>query len=406
MPKKITLNGKEYNFDDLPEDMKKILKDENHNGIPDISDEAVNITNANGGGEPHVFINQQFHANGKNYNSLNDLPPELKAKIQQNLSKLQNIPFAKSFLKMYGFDMNKFQSGFQNNQFENTQPGNSSGNNFGNQFGGSQFNQFQNPLGKAKSYTMIGIGFIFLMIGGFVALMLFATTSLTSSFEETFELKSDTKNFAPYLAIDDIRSHIDPGAKITSVDIAYVRSDGTMDLTAKNYRPTVKYEFYRELTTPPKEAPPIGAGGTKEGKWYEPVTADVYEPGQWRHVTSMGGGVSRSYSYSNKGLDLDRGTPTTSVPKFIEDPKCSIKDFWLVAIKKGAPADAVASIDYDESGYSFDIRGALDVKGERISLEFDQNCKLKKSPFDDIEAGHTFEEPPVPETPIAQPATR
>ncbi len=334
--------------------------------------------------------------NGKDYDSFNDLPPEFRDKIQKNLGKIKNIPFAKGLLKMYGLDINNIPTLGNNvssgggGQFGGMPTGNNNIDSLGNnQFGGSQFsgnqfggptgqsgpsgpplNQFNNPLMGKKTGGGIAVVVTMVLIIGGVAGMIFAMTSLTSSWEETFDLKGDPTRFDPFAAIDEMRSHIDMNAKLSKISVNYVKADGTMDLSAK-YRPTVDYDFYRELEEAPEDAPPVGAGGTKTGKWYEPVQAEVYVPGQWRHVTRMGGGMNTEYSYVNKGIDLDRDPPTTTPSEFVEDPTCTIADFWKVAIKKGAPADAVARVDYGTRGYDFRISDA------KINLEFDNNCKLK-----------------------------
>lgn len=314
---------------------------------------------------------------GKEFEDFENLPPEVKAKLQEKLSSLKNVPFAKSILKTYGMNLDDFgnmTSGKSDPLLGNKQPE-------GNQFGGSQFSnnssnfsfsQSSDPFrsGKKTNGAVIGIVITVLILGA-VAGMIFGMNALTSSWEETFALTGDTTHFDPIASVNEIRSHIDPNAKLSSIEISYIRSDGTMDLSAK-YNAKATYQFYRELAQPPKDAPPVGAGGTVNGKWYEPVSAEVYEPGQWRHVTKMGGGVSTEYSYENKGIDLDRDNPTAAPQKFVDDPKCQIKDFWKIAIGKGAPADAVARVDYGDSGYEFRISDA------DISLKFTNDCKLNK----------------------------
>lgn len=329
--------------------------------------------------------------NGKDYDNFNDLPPEFREKIQKNLGKIKNIPFAKGLLKMYGMDINNLSalggggssgempsgnsdlSSLGNNQFGGSQ---FSGNQFGGPTGpsgpsGSPMGQFNNPFFNKKSGGGIAVVVTMILILGGVAGLIFAITSMTSSWEETFDLQGDPSRFDPFAAVNEMRSHIDPNAKLGKININYVRADGTMDLTAK-FRPTADYDFYRELAEPPKDAPPVGAGGTTTGKWYEPVQAEVYVPGQWRHVTRMGGGMNTEYSYVNKGIDLDRDPPTTNPSEFLEDPKCKIADFWKIALRKGAPADAVARVEYNTRGYDFRISDA------GINLEFDENCKLKE----------------------------
>lgn len=377
---KITINGKEYDFSD-PDELKKIMESHNDGFSP--SEQGL----AGSGDENmKIFTDNNIVAGNKVYKSLNDLPPELRAKIQQNLGKLKNIPFAKSMLKMYGLDIDNpgnMQQNSGNNPFGNNYQSSDPFKNIPSS--NSPFNnQPSNPFGSSgKSSMGLIITVVALLgVGGFVAFMIFGINFITSSWEETFELTGDPTHFDPIASVNEVRSHIDTNAKLSSIDIMYVRSDGTMDLKVTSYRPNVTYDFYRELAEPPKDAPPVGAGGTTTGKWYEPVEADVYEPGQWRHVSKMGGGVSTEYSYMNKGIDLDRSDPTTSPDTFVDDPKCSAKDLWKIAIQKGAPADAVANIDYDDGGYNFYISNA------DINLDFGMDCKLKG---DDA--------PPVPEQP-------
>lgn len=347
MTKKITVNGQEYNFEDQPDDKKK-----------------------------NVFMDSSIVSGGKTYKNFNDLPPEVKAKIQESLSKVQNVPFAKSILKMFNLDINNLHNMQLNSGSDPFKNPTGNSNPFGNIPGGSNpFQQFGNPMFSGKkgggAGWVIGFVILFLGLGGVIWLMSFGIANIGSTWEESFELKGDPTHFDPIAAVEEMRSHIDPNAKLSSIDISYVKSDGTMDLTVTSYRPNTRYQFYRELSEPPKDAPPVGAGGTKDGKWYEPVDVDVFEPGQWRHVKKMGGGVSTEYSYIHKGIDLDRSTPTTSPSEFVDDPKCSIADFWKEAIRQGAPADAVANVSYDHYGYEFDIYDA------DVDLEFDFDCQLK-----------------------------
>jgi len=161
------------------------------------------------------------------------------------------------------------------------------------------------------------------------------------------------------------------GIRLVSVRASFVRSDGTLDLTASSYSPSVTYEFYRE-TSPPADAPPVGAGGsTSDNLYYEDVSIRVYEPGQWRSVTQVGNGARLSYTYMNRGMDRDIDPASGSLPDFISAPSCSFADLWAVAIEQDAPANAVAVINYDDNGYRFRIND-LD-----ISLRFNSNCQLQ-----------------------------
>lgn len=84
---KIMLNGKEFHsLDDLPPEARAKYEqamsklDANHNGIPDVLENNANT--------PIVKTSIKFHVNGKEVNSLDDLPPEARAKYEQAMSKL------------------------------------------------------------------------------------------------------------------------------------------------------------------------------------------------------------------------------------------------------------------------------------------------------------------------------
>ncbi len=189
---------------------------------------------------------------------------------------------------------------------------------------------------------------------------------------ETKPISGDPTRFDPVGGLKDAQDFAGEGAQLISIVASYVRSDGTMDLNA-SYKPAphTEYEFIREVPKP-ADAPPVGAGGTKGGKWYEPVTIDVYEPGQTRHVTSIGGGISSEYNYTNQGMEKDVQSPTTNPSgETISKPTCSFADLWQVAIKEDAPEDAVAIIEYNSDGYVFNIVGTL-------VLEFDKECNIVK----------------------------
>jgi hypothetical protein len=176
----------------------------------------------------------------------------------------------------------------------------------------------------------------------------------------------DAKAFDPIAALPEVAAQAGEGAELTLLDAYYVRSDGTLDLTA-SYHPYVNYAFVRKVPTP-ADAPPIGAGGKADASWYEPVTIKAYEPGSWWQVRSG----NNSYSYMNRGMKRDTSRPTTSPNAIIPLPKCTFKQLWSAALEKGAPKDAVAVIRYSERGYRFNIDGA------DIRLEFDLACQLAK----------------------------
>jgi hypothetical protein len=189
---------------------------------------------------------------------------------------------------------------------------------------------------------------------------------------DTRPLPGDAASFNPITALPDVTAYAGAGAQLVSIDATYVRSDGTLDLTATSYRPFVTYKFVREVDAP-KDAPPVGAAGNSGGQWYEPITIDVYQPGQWRSVSRTGGGVSLKYSYMNKGMERETDDPTSSPQTILPFPKCSFADLWKQAIQQHeAPKDAVAIIRYERDGYSFTISGIS------VFMRFDMDCKPVK----------------------------
>jgi hypothetical protein len=163
-----------------------------------------------------------------------------------------------------------------------------------------------------------------------------------------------------------------PSAQLISFTATSVRPDGTLDLTATySPAPRADFKFVHEVDRP-ANAPPVGAGSTGRGPWYEPVSIGVYQPGQRRHFYYSGGGVSADMDYVNEGMERQLDDPTTTLPGTIAaPPKCALADLWKTAQSKSdAPSDAVATISYDADGYSFSI-SALS-----IYLSFDTECRI------------------------------
>lgn len=214
------------------------------------------------------------------------------------------------------------------------------------------------------------------LLVGIVALVLLFHYVIGPLFESGFGMvdtrpvPGDAANFEPFTALPEVFEYAGAGAELVSIDLRYVRSDGTMDLTAESYQPRVEYVFVRPAA-PPADAPPIGAGGSTTGQWYERVTIEAYKPGQWRHVTTISGGVSTEYSYMNQGMERDIASPTSTKSTVIARPECSLAAMWEAAKKQDAPQDAVAIITYNAQGYDFRI-SALS-----ISLHFDTDCRLR-----------------------------
>lgn len=174
---------------------------------------------------------------------------------------------------------------------------------------------------------------------------------------------SDNTRYDPIAAVGEIQAQIGEGTELISLSSTYVKSDGTQDLVTDLYTAVSNYEFVREVP-PPDNAPPIGAGGSTTGRWYQITQVDIYSPGQWRQVTG-----STNYTYLHKGMDLDNYDPTGTRPAIIPLPRCSFATLWEQALKDDVPESAVAFINYDSDGYEFYISDL----GYRA--EFDMECQ-------------------------------
>lgn len=193
----------------------------------------------------------------------------------------------------------------------------------------------------------------------------------------TTTLPGDADAYDSIAALAAVTAFAGEGAQLVELEAAQVRSDGTQNLNATYDppRPRTTYTFLREVPRP-ENAPPVGAGGTADGQWYEPITVEAYRPGQMSYITQMGGSVNIQTQFVNQGLKREVDDPTSELffyndGAFVAAPKCSTRQLWSTALERGAPADAVASITYNDEGYEFRIIGA------GFSLNFDANCRVR-----------------------------
>jgi hypothetical protein len=104
-PKLIVIDGKTYkNVDEMPEDIRRnyesaisSLDDKDRNGIPDILENLTNLSDQNKNGMPDSFEDMisnvvssttKIIVNGTEYNNLDELPPDVRAKYEQAMGSL------------------------------------------------------------------------------------------------------------------------------------------------------------------------------------------------------------------------------------------------------------------------------------------------------------------------------
>ena len=126
----------------------------------------------------------------------------------------------------------------------------------------------------------------------------------------------DQTRFDPILAFDAIQNFYGVNMQLVSIDIKYVRADGTMDLTTYYYHPMVKHILGRALPEPPADASPLGVDGVTLEPWYRAADIKIL----------VGG--TESYQHDAQDLAL------TAVPK------CQLGRLWAIALQHGARKDA------------------------------------------------------------------
>lgn len=238
--------------------------------------------------------------------------------------------------------------------------------------------QLREKISKAASFSVLkfslGLVLAIVLFGGGI---LYGINYLTGTIiEQTAEIPGDATAFDPIASLPAVQAHAGAAAELLSIEAKFVKSNGTLDLTVTDpYRPRVEYEFFIRDNSPGKEAPPLGAGGVEGGFYNKKVSVDVYEPGQWRHVRSMGSGGSSEYSYQNKGMDRDEGSLVFDNPRPAPVPACRFGELWQVAMERGAPADALAGIRYDLT-YQGEVRYNFEISGTSHRFEFNADCKI------------------------------
>jgi hypothetical protein len=227
-----------------------------------------------------------------------------------------------------------------------------------------------------KSNTRVnhssGIKTLFTIVGFVLASVAFLAGILfisTMFFVNTRPVQGDPAKFDLMATLPAIYEWVGEDAKLTSLFIRYVKSDGTMDLFA-DYAPTVVLDFVRPIQNTSDK--PLGAGGTQSGLVYETVQVTISTPNQLRTHVTITNGRRSSVSYIQRGMELSARGTSTIAPSTIPMPACSLQQLWAIALEEGFPTDAVATINYSTWGYS------MDITGTDYDLDFGFDCKVNE----------------------------
>src|SRR5258708_31770528 len=177
----------------------------------------------------------------------------------------------------------------------------------------------------------------------------------------TRPIPGDVAKYDPIASYPQIVQFAGGNPKLLSIDMKFVKADGTLDLTA-DYGAEVYYYFAHVLDRSPTNASPLGAGGNPGGTYAEAITVHLVKPGMRNYRRD------NYYDYAISSLTLSASPLTQTI---LDPPSCPLKQLWDAAIKHDAPANSVAHIEYGDYGYTFSIEGT------QIHLEFDPNCQLK-----------------------------
>lgn len=194
------------------------------------------------------------------------------------------------------------------------------------------------------------------------------TEGLSPPYSEA--VAGDAANFNPLTGLAQAQRIAGDGAQFTEFNFTNVRSDGTMDLTDRNQNAYAEYSFLRPIPEP-ADAPPVGSAGNSGGQWYQPITVRAYEPGQFRSRRTTSNGISTSIQYTNQGMELNLGDPTTRPSESVSPlPVCDLALMWAEAISDfDAPANGVATIRYEGGEYQFSMSTGINIR-------FTDGCKV------------------------------
>jgi hypothetical protein len=197
---------------------------------------------------------------------------------------------------------------------------------------------------------------ILLLIGGIIFGALFGIEPLKTGRLSSID---DPANFDMAAAMPQVVELAGPGLAYWQMNAQAVRADGTIDLSA-DYAPTALVQFFQENG----RAAPVGAPG---GQTVRLISIRIDKPGM-KAIYNTPTETHWAWSPGMSRLELDTFPKSALISAAAELPRCAFKGLWEQAIALGAPADAVAAIHHDSTGYTFRIEGT------EHSYRFDQSC--------------------------------
>ncbi|MBN2441572.1 MAG: hypothetical protein JXJ04_09495 [Spirochaetales bacterium] len=191
---------------------------------------------------------------------------------------------------------------------------------------------------------------------------------LFSCYENAADIPGNDRKFNPVTSYEKVHAFAGKDTRLISIYANLVKSDGTLDIKA-DYKPTVTYKFYRPIHKEEiKKGGPLGSGIKEQRNVYtaEEVTVTISYPHHYTLTINNGEpqskydpGMNRTRYFNNKEYESLIAGP----------PGYTFEYVWEEAIRREVPADAVAVIYYDHTGYQFSIRDTsisykIDIYGQ------------------------------------------
>ena len=165
-------------------------------------------------------------------------------------------------------------------------------------------------------------------------------------------IKGDPSSFDPIKKYETVKHYAGGNdLHLVSIQVNYVKTDGTIDLYA-NYKPNVRYDFYKPITTETNKEMPLGVKGSHPG--YKLIRVKISKPYRFEFWAYKPGSTKGRFHLGMFKESYD----VFSQPKKAFKPNCLLKKLWnnVFELDREIPKNSVAVITYTNRGFSFSIQ--------------------------------------------------
>lgn len=155
-----------------------------------------------------------------------------------------------------------------------------------------------------------------------------------------------------------------------------VKPNGQIDLQDRQVDGSARYIF-EIVAEAPANPPPVGAGGSADGRWRRRVMVLAERKGG--HRTHSVGGTTY-YRHTRGLMDSRFEVEPGRVDSSGRLPSCDLRGFFQEAMRLGAPQhNVVAEINYVAGGDRSEPTYVFEIPGTDIRLVFNESCSLTAS---------------------------